>query len=287
MSTDQLTISTPAASETRAAPSENIGALYRTLLDRRDADAVLDERPIQLHALDDLHFLDQHACLLLARACHTPVLILREAAPAHRLRRIAAHTLCANSPLEGARLYDYFDPACADGSEGLDYAPGALLRRALDIHRAAHLWHNYQTSRDRTLPPAPAGATLAFGVPHLRTGFVTGVDLFNRGEFYQAHEAWESLWMRLDKGAERSLAQGLIQLGGAHIHRLKNRPREARKLFNSARCHLETASAIDWLDVPALVTESETTFAAHAAAAIPLPSIPLHNTHANVARKHL
>ena len=31
-------------------------------------------------------------------------------------------------------------------------------------------------------------------------GLARGVELFNRGEFWEAHEAWEGAWMPLVKG---------------------------------------------------------------------------------------
>lgn len=265
----------------------SLDELYSTLLDKAEIIELcdlFDERAVRLRRLADLHFLDAHACLLLARAHHTPTVILHESAAEHLCARISAHIVCADASAEGARLYEHFHPS---HGEGFDYAPGALLRRFLDVHRWSQLWHNYQTSRDRTLPRLSAGATLDGKFPHLRTGFVTGIDLFNCSEFYQAHEEWEGLWMRLEEGAERSLAQGLIQLGGAHIHRLKARAREANKLFTGARQHIEAAGRLDWIDTPALIEESQRIFAAKdAAAMITLPSIPLRNTHTSVARKH-
>lgn len=44
-----------------------------------------------------------------------------------------------------------------------------------------------------------------------------GVRLFNRGEFFEAHETWEELWRR-KKGAERELIQGLVQMAVALAH---------------------------------------------------------------------
>lgn len=275
------------------ADAVSLVALYHSLFDKTkldpqaadSSDADFDDRPVRLDTLDALHFLDQHACLLLARAHHTPTIMLRQSAPAHLCARIAANVIFVNDSPDGARVYDYYAPS---RGTGLDYDHGILLRRALDIHRAHALWRNYLTSRDRTLPTVlAAAATLEDQVPHLRAGFVTGADLFNCGEFYRAHEDWESLWIRLDAGAQRSLAQGLIQLSGAHIHRLKARTREACKLFARARRHLAEARSLDWIDVDFLLAESEHTFATHATDAITLPSIPLRDTHTNIPRKHL
>ncbi len=89
MSTAQTlpTISTELASPV-------IEETYRKLLDVEETEIspVLDERPVRLCALEDLHFLDCHACLLLARARHTPVLVLRGTVPEHLCARGKANT---------------------------------------------------------------------------------------------------------------------------------------------------------------------------------------------------
>lgn len=46
--------------------------------------------------------------------------------------------------------------------------------------------------------------------------FAEGVDLFNRGEFWHAHEAWEPVWMGLE-GDEKLWLQGLI-MAAAMLH---------------------------------------------------------------------
>jgi len=46
--------------------------------------------------------------------------------------------------------------------------------------------------------------------------FELGRDLFNRGRFFDAHEAWERLWLRAH-GPRRLFLQGLIQIAaGCH-----------------------------------------------------------------------
>jgi len=48
-----------------------------------------------------------------------------------------------------------------------------------------------------------------------------GVALFNAGEFWEAHEAWEDIW-QADSSEERIFWQGLIQVAAA-FHHLGNR----------------------------------------------------------------
>jgi uncharacterized protein len=48
------------------------------------------------------------------------------------------------------------------------------------------------------------------------TDFQRGVELFDRGEAWAAHEVWEDLWRRAPAGsAERALLAGLIQAAAA------------------------------------------------------------------------
>jgi predicted metal-dependent hydrolase len=46
-----------------------------------------------------------------------------------------------------------------------------------------------------------------------------GARLFDAGEFFEAHEAWEQHWRRASDETERRLLQGLIQVAAA-FHKL-------------------------------------------------------------------
>jgi predicted metal-dependent hydrolase len=75
----------------------------------------------------------------------------------------------------------------------------------------------------------------------------TGVDaryagyfvLFNRQEFYEAHDVLENLWLPDRQGANGNFYKGLIQLAGAFVHLQKNRLRPSAALFKLARTNLE------------------------------------------------
>ncbi len=47
-----------------------------------------------------------------------------------------------------------------------------------------------------------------------QTSYIHGVDLFNHAFWWEAHEAWESLWAQ-SQGTQRLFLQGLIQLAAA------------------------------------------------------------------------
>lgn len=49
-----------------------------------------------------------------------------------------------------------------------------------------------------------------------------GFDCFNRGDFYNAHEAWEEIWLA-ETGEEKLFYQGLIQVAAGCHHLQKNK----------------------------------------------------------------
>jgi predicted metal-dependent hydrolase len=63
--------------------------------------------------------------------------------------------------------------------------------------------------------------------------------LFNRQEFYEAHDVLEDLWLADRHGADGNFYKGLIQLAGAFVHLQKNRLRPSAALFNLAQVNLE------------------------------------------------
>ena len=70
-----------------------------------------------------------------------------------------------------------------------------------------------------------------------------GADLFNRGLHWEAHEAWEQLWLALDD-EPKLFVQGLIQVAAAgHKAFVQRQPRGCVKLLDAALEKLEAAPA--------------------------------------------
>lgn len=69
--------------------------------------------------------------------------------------------------------------------------------------------------------------------------FWRGIELFNRGELFDSHEAWEEIW-RSTTPEPRDLFQGLIQVavGLFHFH-VRRRPDVARRVLDKGRRRLE------------------------------------------------
>ena len=48
-----------------------------------------------------------------------------------------------------------------------------------------------------------------------------GIELYNGGSYFEAHEAWEEVWLEAET-AEREFYQGLIQITAAFVHVTRN-----------------------------------------------------------------
>ncbi len=66
---------------------------------------------------------------------------------------------------------------------------------------------------------------------------VRGMELFNRGEYFEAHEELELAW-RDEKGPVRELYRGILQISVAYYHILRRNYPGASKLFLRSRTWL-------------------------------------------------
>ena len=81
--------------------------------------------------------------------------------------------------------------------------------------------------------------------------YLAGIVLFNRGDFFEAHEVWESLWMETH-GPEKPFVQGLIQAAVGLCHFCNGNVRGAAKLYRSSFGYLERFEPTFWdLDLTA------------------------------------
>ena len=72
-----------------------------------------------------------------------------------------------------------------------------------------------------------------------RRAIQKGLDLFNAGRFWEAHEAWESAWL-VEDGDVRQMLQGLIQVAAGYFKALvQKRPGAAARLLASGLAKLE------------------------------------------------
>ena len=105
------------------------------------------------------------------------------------------------------------------------------------------------------------GADPGLGLEPCYQGYFT---CFNAGQYYEAHDVLEHLWLRT-RGEDYLFFKGLIQVAGAFVHLQKQhlhpthpkhatRLRPAARLFHLAIANLDPYAPRHWqLDVAALV----------------------------------
>ena len=79
-------------------------------------------------------------------------------------------------------------------------------------------------------------------------------DCFNRGQYYEAHDVLEQLWLKDRHGPNGAFYKGLIQLAGAFVHLQKDRLRPSAALFKLAGANLgQYAGQHERLDIHAVL----------------------------------
>jgi uncharacterized protein len=65
-----------------------------------------------------------------------------------------------------------------------------------------------------------------------------GLEAYERGDFFEAHELLEPAWMGTADPAERELVQGLIKLAAAFVHAARGNPLGMDKNLRGAQARL-------------------------------------------------
>ncbi len=65
-----------------------------------------------------------------------------------------------------------------------------------------------------------------------------GIELFNQGDFYEAHDPLELAWMKSDS-PDRDLYQGILQIGLAYFQISRGNYRGALKMFKRGQRNLK------------------------------------------------
>ena len=66
---------------------------------------------------------------------------------------------------------------------------------------------------------------------------LSGLDLFNQGEYFEAHELLEEAW-RAEPGPVRELYRGILQISVAYYHLVRGNYTGASKMFLRSRAWL-------------------------------------------------
>ena len=65
-----------------------------------------------------------------------------------------------------------------------------------------------------------------------------GIELFNRGRYWDAHETWEREWMPDRKGPDGGFYKGLIQVAAGCLHHSRHNRRGAVNKWRSGADYL-------------------------------------------------
>lgn len=103
-----------------------------------------------------------------------------------------------------------------------------------------------------------------------------GLEAYDRGDYFLAHELLEPAWMGTADPAERALVQGLIKLAAAEVHGVRGNPRGVRRNREGSLERLRIAAAAstaapDGLDLPVLIAAVEASLAGPDSGPIDLP----------------
>jgi predicted metal-dependent hydrolase len=69
-------------------------------------------------------------------------------------------------------------------------------------------------------------------------GLDEGIELFNTGRYWEAHEAWEGDWMPDRKGPDSGFYKGLIQVAAGCLHYTRRNRRGAVNKWQSGADYL-------------------------------------------------
>ena len=88
-----------------------------------------------------------------------------------------------------------------------------------------------------------------------------GIDNFNSGRFWHAHEDWEELWKSLKPNASQELidgVQGIIQIAAMLLNHQRQKVRGVSNLWTKASAKLEPVTdGLFGIDIARLYADSE------------------------------
>lgn len=89
------------------------------------------------------------------------------------------------------------------------------------------------------------------------TAYLRGIEMFNGGEYFEAHELWEDPW-RATGGTESLFYQGLIQAAVALEHYRRGNRKSAATVWRNCQSKFATVPQFfQGLDVPAFLRDVE------------------------------
>jgi predicted metal-dependent hydrolase len=102
-----------------------------------------------------------------------------------------------------------------------------------------------------------------------------GIELFNAGRYWEAHEAWEEAWMPDRKGPDGAFYKGLIQVAAGCLHYGRGNRRGTLNKWRSGGDYLRPyLPQHHGLDLAALVAHTDANRAAVESGGWPLLEMP-------------
>jgi hypothetical protein len=93
---------------------------------------------------------------------------------------------------------------------------------------------------------------------HTSSEYRVGIELFNQGHFWHAHEAWEDAWKAATDPQIRLFYKGIIQTAAALVHWQKGNPKGLHLNWAKARAKLmQLPSAFMGLDLHQLISSMD------------------------------
>ncbi len=99
------------------------------------------------------------------------------------------------------------------------------------------------------LPPGESEPPVPFVPPERwweSEAYLEGVDCYNHGFWWEAHEAWEGLWHVVpNPSSQRSFLQGAIQVSALHLQAFLGKRNGIIRLHDSSRRHFANVDVPD------------------------------------------
>ena len=92
-----------------------------------------------------------------------------------------------------------------------------------------------EDGRAKVYRPLPEEARIA--------AVVAGLEAYDAGDFFEAHELLEPAWMGTPDLPERNLIQGLIKVAAADVHAVRGNPAGIRRNLQGARERLRSGAS--------------------------------------------
>ena len=169
---------------------------------------------------------------------------------ARSIRRVRRTAADRGSPLRGRR-----GSRPGETSEIERLAPGDPALSELEVERQLEHDHDSDPVEAAFEVGLPKGSVIRQGdrlkayrpisAERRREALEAGLEAYDRGDFFEAHELLEPAWMGTNDIAEREMYQALIKLAAGYVHCVRGNPIGMSRNLEGCRLHLEEAVRLE------------------------------------------